>query len=117
MVNGKNKMEKQKSPNWELIQKTDENLPLQERVLEAIGNIREKFPYSEPFPTQPYNTKDAKFSLVVPKIGWTGVEEVEAVVDYSTQYRAEGLGWKIIRGTNDTSGTIGRQTIIAWHEK
>lgn len=111
--------EKQFSKNWELIQATDSNLSLQERVYSSIGIMREikdKWPYDEGFPKTPYDINNAQFSLVLPKTGFVGIEEVVAIVDYGTQYRSEGLQWRIIQGTKDHRGTIERGSVIAWYQ-
>lgn len=69
------------------------------------------------FSKTPYDINNARFGLIVPKTGWGDVEEVEAIVDYSTQYRAEGLQWMITKGTKDHQGLIGKHVVIAWYEK
>lgn len=106
--------EKQKSPNWEKIEKQDEKLSLQDRVSKALGDkLYDGFPYGESFPKTPYYIETARFNLIVPTTNWNGIQEVEAVVDYSRQYMAEGLEWK----PTNKSRNISSELVIAWYEK
>mgnify|MGYP006304511959 CR=1 FL=1 len=108
---------KQKSPNWDLIDKIDCSLSLSDRVFRAIGFAKKSFPYDEGFPRHPYDIVNARFGLIVPKVDWHGVEEVEGVVDYDSQYTADGLKWVVTKGSCDNRGFIGRHLVIAWYEK
>jgi hypothetical protein len=110
---------KQSSPNWKLIQQSAAESSLKDRVDAAIGNTNSKFPYHEGFPRTPYDIEGARFGLVIPLNSWRGVEEVEAIVDYSTQYRAEGLQWRLTGGSSEfrPNTAIDQYLVIAWYEK
>ena len=108
---------KQSSPNWWLISEIDPGLTLHQRAVKALGNLQAAFPYDEGFPVTPYHIETARFSLIVPIESWRDVEEVEAIVDYSTQYRAEGKQWNLLKGSSENRGIAGDHVVIAWYEK
>ena len=68
---------KQQSPNW----KKYEN---------SYGFIKDGFPFNEGFPLGgPYENENKYYELIMR----TGEKE-HAQVDYSTQYRDQGLSWR-----------------------
>ena len=86
--------DKQQSPNWQIAK-------------DMIGPIRGGFPYSEPWPKDwPGSSKT--YTLIL----CDGERKTGARVDYSTQYRAEGLSWQSSMGC-----TIGKQLVVAWCEE
>ena len=59
-------------------------------------------------------------TLVVPKIGWRDVEEVEAVRDTSPRCGTElheERKWKVLKGQDYRDTTISPGLVIAWYEK
>jgi hypothetical protein len=78
-----------------------------DKYCESSRFIEEGFPFDEGFPKNCGPTDDKIYQL----IARTG-ERYLAEVDFSTQYRAEGLNWKRLdRGTNYDKGLI-----VAWRE-
>ncbi len=66
------------------------------------------FPFNEGFPTGgPFGNVDKVYELILR----TG-EKIDARVDYSTQYRSEGLRWQTFG-----RGSLERAVVAAWQEK
>lgn len=69
--------------------------------------IQEGLPFDEGFPSGgPFGNSDVVYEIIT----LDGVRHT-AQVDYTTQYRSEGLQWKTKRET------IGRQVVVAWKQK
>lgn len=92
-------LELQQSPNWPAFKDTTDF-------------VEEGFPFNEDFPRSgPYSS--AEFELI-----FRSGERLTAQVDYSTQYRAEGLTWQVTgpRGSSLLGRRLGSQVIVAWSE-
>lgn len=86
--------EKQQSQSWEKYRDNHD------------GQIR-GFPFNEGFPTGgPFGNVRKWYELILE----TG-QRVRAQVDFSTQYRAEGLQWRTEAGK-----TLDKHVVAAWKE-
>ena len=71
------------------------------------GRINDGFPFNEYFPKGgPFGNVNKLYELIL-----VGGKRVQAQVDYSTQYRAEGLQW-----LTQERQTIGQGVVAAWRE-
>ena len=87
------------SPHWNTLE------PFCSAGVEIPG-----FPFDEGFPDSgPHNP--AKLYELITRFG---IREL-AVVDYSTQYRSEGLRWQAAAISGSTA-SIGKQLVAAWRE-
>ncbi|EKD94061.1 MAG: hypothetical protein ACD_28C00001G0011 [uncultured bacterium] len=82
------------SPNWDRYQKG-------EKVNRDESPFREGFP-----PGGPFGNANVVYEIIV-----LGVGKIEARVDYSTQYMAEGLRWETSQGSFD------KYLVAAWRRK
>lgn len=84
------------SPSWELYQNWPSGMMIQDG-----------FPFSEGFPSGgPFGNQDIVYEIITRD----GVR-YDAQVDYTAQYKEEGLQWRI------KSGLIGKQVVVAWRQK
>ena len=79
----------------------------------SAGFIENGFPFNEGFPKTPYDIEHARFELLL-----RSGERCQAIVDYSRQYRAEGLEWLALTSTKifEPGRNIGKQVVVAWKE-
>ena len=79
---------------------------------DSTGFIEEGFPFREGFPaTGP--SDNTEFALI-----FRNGERLRARVDFSTQYRAEGLRWEITAPPDSEliGWRVGQQAVAAWSE-
>lgn len=89
--------EKQQSKNWE-------------KYKDISSFVAEGFPFDEGFPKGgPFGNADKIYEIIL-----RNGTKVDAQVDYSTQYRAEGLNWRCLEGT---FSSVDRFIVLAWKEK
>lgn len=88
----------EKSPRW------DELEDVQGRI--EYDGIDQGFPNTGPY-------DDTEYMV----LNWFG-ERLRARVDFSTQYRAEGLRWRLNEDSEffHRGSTIGRHDVAAWRE-
>ena len=91
----KQSREPQQSPNWEARNSHQ-------------GFMEDGFPFNEGFPRFWYSNSERLQFTVITREG----RRETAVVDASTQYRAEGLNWL----TWPDKRIVTRHTVIAWQE-
>jgi hypothetical protein len=85
--------ELQQSPNWD-------------NLKDSEGFIEDGFPFREGFPR--VGPLDNAVFLIIFRTG----ERLQSRVDFSTQYRAEGLRWEVGPPLNSLS----QQVVAAWRE-
>ncbi len=91
------RMEKQQSPNWD-------------KYKDISYFVLEGFPFNEGFPQGgPFGNADKVYEIIL-----RNGNKVDAQVDYSTQYKAEGLTWKCLEGVFKY---VDRHIVVAWREK
>jgi hypothetical protein len=70
--------------------------------------INEGFPFDEGWPSGgPYGNQDVMYEVITRD----GVRH-DAKVDYTTQYRSEGLQWRTNKGE-----TLYKEVVVAWRRK
>jgi len=112
-------MFKQSSTHWKLLQATDSDFSLTEKVNKVFNDdvYPRCFPFNEGFPNTPWFGDSIHFYIVVTSDDWKNFVELEATIDDSRQYMSEGLEWKLKKPNDRYTGNIERGSVVAWYQK
>ncbi len=93
--------------NQEALNPAPQQSPSWEQYKDVSWFVERGFPFDEGMPTGgPYENAEKTFTVIT-----RDGQRHTARVDYSTQYRSEGLQWRTTHGE-----TFGKQVVLAWKE-